>query len=146
MGALTGTAQAGPRGARGYRWPRPVRRADRFGRRDCGTGTAARSAGLCPRLAGCRQRRCAMSDELPEALEANTPSSLHRVVGEEGKRWMQFSDAELVGLVGWHEGNRVRDGASAEVQRRGMMAARELTETLRESIEVQERLVTAIDA
>jgi hypothetical protein len=87
-----------------------------------------------------------MSDELPEALEANTPSSLHRVVGEEGKRWMQFSDAELVGLVGWHEGNRVRDGASAEVQRRGMMAARESTETLRESIEVQERLVTAIDA
>ena len=87
-----------------------------------------------------------MSDELPEALEANTPSSLHRVVGEEGKRWMQFSDAELVGLVGWHEGNRVWDGASAEVQRRGMMAARESTETLRESIEVQERLVTAIDA
>jgi hypothetical protein len=55
----------------------------------------------------------------PEALAGDDIDSLRGVIGAESQAWEQrFSTRELVGLVGWHGADRVREGAAAEVQRR----------------------------
>jgi hypothetical protein len=44
---------------------------------------------------------------------------------EDGARWNQVTEQELVGLVGYHGEPIIRDGAAAELQRRLLAAIRD---------------------
>src|ERR1700730_4816915 len=67
-----------------------------------------------------------MNDDLPSALQRNHPASALRALAErEGKAFANFSQHQLVGLIGSNGQDRVRDAAAAEIRRLNTVAVRE---------------------
>jgi hypothetical protein len=91
-----------------------------------------------------------MPFELTQALSANNPDSLRRLIQAEGRWWAQFSETELIGLVAWHGEDRVREAAAAEIRRRGIVAdaehASKLITFAEETSKQTDQLIVATDA
>src|SRR5271167_1060029 len=64
---------------------------------------------------------------LPSALADDDSDSLRHKITEEGRAWERFADTQLVGLIGSDGRDRVRDAASAEIQRRNAVAIRDFS-------------------
>lgn len=69
-----------------------------------------------------------MADELPSSLEGNNPANLRELANREGHAFANFSEAQLVGLTGFHGHDRVRAGAAAELLRLNTSAIRNSSE------------------
>jgi hypothetical protein len=84
----------------------------------CGARAARGDAGV--------ERRRVMT-ELPEALKSvspNYPDDYLKGAERDAARWAAISDGALIGIIGAHGSDVVRDACSAEMQRRVVISLR----------------------